>query len=175
MIAATLDLPAEDVEAWTTRQYANLVVNNYLAQETPPLPGQVRVASHTDRGGFTLLWADDAPGGLQVKPPRTNAWVDVDFPPDVFLVQAGDLLARWTNNVIRANVHRVVNPPAAVAATARRMALVYFHYSALDTLVSPAPSCVGEGRALPAIAAGGHLLARQEGYKVERDEDYAAV
>jgi isopenicillin N synthase-like dioxygenase len=169
LIAATLDLPSEDLEAWTAGQFANLVVNNYLAQETPPLPGQVRVASHTDRGGFTLLWADDAPGGLEVKPPRTNDWVSVDFPADVFLIQAGDLLARWTNNVIRANVHRVVNPPAEVAATSRRMALVYFHYPALETVVHPAPSCVGEGRALPFLVAGGHLLDRQEAYKDERE------
>lgn len=169
LIAAGLDLPAEDLGAWTTGQFANLVVNNYLAQETPPLPSQVRVASHTDRGGFTLLWADDAPGGLQVKPPGTNEWVSVDFPPDVFLIQAGDLLARWTNNVIRANVHRVVNPPAEVAATARRMALVYFHYPALDTVVQPAPSCVGDGRALPPLVAGRHLLHRQEAYKDERE------
>jgi isopenicillin N synthase-like dioxygenase len=175
LIAGTLDLPAEDLEAWTAGQFANLVVNNYLAQETPPLPGQVRVASHTDRGGFTLLWADNAPGGLQVKPPRSNEWSAVDFPPDVFLVQAGDLLARWTNNAIRANVHRVVNPPADVAATARRMALVYFHYPALDTVVTPAPSCVAGGRALPALVAGDHLLKRQEGYKVETEEGYAVA
>jgi isopenicillin N synthase-like dioxygenase len=170
LIAGSLDLPAEDLEAWTDRQYANLVLNNYPAQPEPPLEGQVRVGSHTDRGGFTLLWADNAPGGLEVKPTGSNTWVPVAFPPDVFLVQAGDLLARWTNNTIRANVHRVVNPPREVAATAQRMALVYFHYPALDTLVTPAPSCVGTGRALPALVAGEHNLARQQQYTTQGDD-----
>jgi isopenicillin N synthase-like dioxygenase len=180
MIAGSLDLPSEDLEAWTDRQFANLVVNNYPAQPEPPQEGQVRVGSHTDRGGFTLLWADDAPGGLEVKPTGTNRWVQVDFPPDVFLVQAGDLLARWTANTVRANVHRVVNPPREVAAGAQRLALVYFHYPALDTVIRPAASCIRAGDADPVdvtltTVAGDHLLKRQEQFKVRSDELYTTT
>jgi isopenicillin N synthase-like dioxygenase len=173
MMAGALDLPSEFLPAWTEHQFANLVVNNYPAQPDPPLEGQVRVGSHSDRGGFTLLWADDTPGGLEVRPPGSEDWVPVDFAPDVFLVQAGDLLARWTNNTIQANAHRVVNPDRAVAATAQRTAVVYFHYPALDTVVTPAPSCVGSRQALPATVAGDHLLRRQEAFKVRPDELYA--
>lgn len=175
MLASALDLPSDELAAWTDRQYANLCVNNYPAQPEPPLPGQVRVGPHTDRGGLTLLAADDAPGGLEVRLPGGGDWIPVQIPPSCYLVQAGDLLARWTNRTIRANVHQVVNPPRAVAATARRQAVIYFHYPALDTVVAPAPACVSTsgGEALPALHAGQHLFNRQTAYALSSSEAHS--
>ena len=163
-LAEGLDLPGVELEAWTDRQYANLCVNNDPAQPEPPLPGQVRVGAHTDRGGITLLAADAAPGGLEVELPSTGEWVSVTIPQDAYLVQVGDLFARWTNLVVHGNIHRVVNPPRSVASSARRQSVVYFHYPALDTVVTPAPSCVARSRrdALPPLHAREHLLRRQE-------------
>jgi isopenicillin N synthase-like dioxygenase len=152
--------------AWTTGHYANLVAINYIAQETAPEPGQLRIRQHTDRGGLTLLWADQSPGGLEVMLPRYREWVPVLIPAGAFLVQAGDLLARWTSHVIRPNIHRVVNPPAEVAATSRRLSIPYFHYPRLDLLVEPAPGCLRGGRrAARPVVAGEHAFRRQEDYK----------
>ncbi|HEY0937998.1 MAG TPA: 2OG-Fe(II) oxygenase family protein [Trebonia sp.] len=161
-----LALPAKDAAAWTDEHYANLVAINYIAQPTPPEPGQLRIRQHTDRGGLTLLRADQSPGGLEVMLPHSREWVPVLIPADAFLVQAGDLLARWTSYVIRPNIHRVVNPPAAVAATSRRISVPYFHYPRLDLLVEAAPSCLGPGRrpARP-VTAGEYAFSRQEDYK----------
>jgi isopenicillin N synthase-like dioxygenase len=160
-----LALPAGDAAAWTDEHYANLVVINYIAQQTPPAPGQLRIGQHTDRGGLTILWADQSPGGLEVMLPHSREWVPVLIPADAFLIQAGDLLARWTSYEIRPNVHRVVNPPAEVAATSRRISIPYFHYPRLDLLVQTAPSCLGSGRrpAQPVIA-GEYAFKRQENY-----------
>jgi isopenicillin N synthase-like dioxygenase len=165
-IMDTLGLPAEFAAAWTANHYANLVAINYIEQQTPPEPGQLRIRQHTDRGGLTLLWADQSPGGLEVMLPHSREWVPVQIPDGAFLVQAGDLLARWTSYLIRPNIHRVVNPPAEVAARSRRLSIPYFHYPRLDLLVESAPSCLGEGRraARPAIA-GEHAFRRQEDYK----------
>jgi isopenicillin N synthase-like dioxygenase len=172
LVAAELDLPEEALVDWTDRQFANLVANHYLPQPEPPLPGQTRVGAHSDRGGVTILAADEAPGGLEVRL-GGREWVPVVIPPDAYVLQVGDLFSRWTNRRLPANVHRVVNPPREVAATASRLALVYFHYPALDTVVTPAPSCVTADRpALPALVCGEHLLARQEAYKVRVDEVY---
>jgi isopenicillin N synthase-like dioxygenase len=173
LVASELDLPESALVDWTDRQFANLVANHYLPQVTPPLPGQVRTGAHTDRGGVTVLAADEAPGGLEVRLGGGN-WVPVVIPPDAYVLQVGDLFSRWTNRRLPANVHRVANPPADVAATSSRLALVYFHYPALDTVVTPAPSCVTADRpALPSLVCGEHLLARQEAYKVRTSEDYA--
>ena len=71
--ADELDLPPDDLPAWTDGQFANLVANHYLpAARAAPLPGQTRVGAHTDRGGITLLTADEAPGGLEVRPDRSG-------------------------------------------------------------------------------------------------------
>jgi len=165
-VIGSLELPREAAAGWTDEHYANLVAINYIAQETPPGPGQLRIRQHTDRGGLTLLWADQSPGGLEVMLPHSREWVPVLIPAGTFLVQAGDLLARWTSHVIRPNIHRVVNPPTEVAATSRRISIPYFHYPRLDLLVEAAPSCLGSGRrAARPVIAGEHAFRRQEDYK----------
>jgi len=165
-IMTALRLPGEVAAAWTDEHYANLVAINYIEQPVPPEPGQLRIAGHVDRGGLTLLWADQSPGGLEVMLPHSRSWVPVMIGPDAFLVQAGDLLTRWTNRVIRPNIHRVVNPPAEVAATSRRLSIPYFHYPRLDLVVAAAPSCVSEDRRAPRpVVAGDHVFRRQEDYK----------
>lgn len=169
LASVELGLPAEELGNWTDRQFANLVANHYPPQPRPPLPGQTRVAAHSDRGGITLLAADEAPGGLEVRLAE-RTWTPVVIPDDAYVVQVGDLFSRWTNRRIPANLHRVVNPPRDVAATASRLALVYFHYPALDTVITPAPSCVTVERpALPTMTCGEHLMSRQEAFKVRGD------
>jgi isopenicillin N synthase-like dioxygenase len=173
MVAGVLDLAADELVAWTDGQFANLVANHYLPQPSPPLPGQTRVAAHTDRGGITLLAADEAPGGLEVRLAE-RTWVPVVIPDDAYVIQVGDLLSRWTNKRIPANVHRVVNPPREVAATASRLALVFFHYPRLDALITPAPSCVdADGARFEPVVAGEHVQRRQEAYRFESNEQYA--
>ncbi len=165
-IMTDLRLPGEVAAAWTDEHYANLVAINYIEQPIPPEPGQLRIRGHVDRGGLTLLWADQSPGGLEVMLPHSRSWVPVMIPPDAFLVQAGDLLTRWTNRVIRPNIHRVVNPPLELAATSRRLSIPYFHYPRLDLVVEAAPACVTADRRAPhPVVAGDHVFRRQEDYK----------
>ncbi len=166
LLANTLDLPGDMLPAWTDRQFANLVANHYPPQPSPPQDGQTRVGPHTDRGGITLLAADEAPGGLEVRL-AGRAWVPVEIPDDAYVLQVGDLFSMWTNKRIPANLHRVANPPREVAATASRLSLVYFHYPALDTVVSPAPSCGGlDDPQVAPVSADDHLLRRQEAFKL---------
>ncbi|KAK6864841.1 thymine dioxygenase [Apiospora arundinis] len=73
-------------------------------------PGQVRAGAHSDYGSITLLFQDQR-GGLQVKSP-TGVFVDATPIPDTCVVNAGDLLARWSNDTIKSTIHRVVEPPS---------------------------------------------------------------
>ncbi|KAI1406052.1 hypothetical protein F4819DRAFT_441473 [Hypoxylon fuscum] len=73
-------------------------------------PGQVRAGAHSDYGSITLLFQDSR-GGLQVKSP-TGAFVDATPIEDTCVVNAGDLLARWSNDNIKSTIHRVVEPPS---------------------------------------------------------------
>lgn len=70
---------------------------------------QVRAGAHTDYGSITCLFQDMA-GGLQVKSP-TGKFVNATPIEGTVVVNAGDLLARWSNDVIKSTVHRVVEPP----------------------------------------------------------------
>lgn len=83
----------------------------------PPAPAsvfrannlQVRAGEHTDYGSITLLFQDDR-GGLQVKSPE-GTFVDATPVEGSVVVNAGDLLARWSNDTIKSTLHRVVEPP----------------------------------------------------------------
>jgi len=74
-------------------------------------PGQVRAGEHSDYGSITLLFQDSR-GGLQVKAPN-GQFVDATPIEDTVVVNAGDLLARWSNDTIKSTIHRVVEPPRA--------------------------------------------------------------
>lgn len=71
--------------------------------------GQVRAGEHSDYGSVTLLFQDGR-GGLQVRSPR-GGFVDATPMEGTVVVNAGDLLARWSNDTIKSTVHRVVEPP----------------------------------------------------------------
>lgn len=163
-----LGLPDSDRAPWTTHHFANLVANNYLPQTEAPSAQQTRLPGHVDIGGVTLLSADEAPGGLEVR--VDGGWVPVVLPPNAYLIQVGDLLRRWTDNVIPGNVHRVVNPPPEVAAESQRISLVYFHYPAPDHEVVPAATRVkADVAARPPLSTHEHMLERQ------RREQYDGV
>jgi len=74
-------------------------------------PGQVRAGEHSDYGSITLLFQDSR-GGLQVKSPN-GQFVDATPIEGTCVVNAGDLLARWSNDTIKSTIHRVVEPPQA--------------------------------------------------------------
>ncbi|KAF8348020.1 oxidoreductase [Amanita rubescens] len=71
-------------------------------------PGQVRAGEHSDYGTVTLLFQDSL-GGLQIESPD-GIYIDVTPIPGTVIVNAADMLARWSNNVIRSTPHRVVEP-----------------------------------------------------------------
>jgi len=155
MIAASLGLPAEDLAAWTERQFSNLCVNHYLPQDAPPPEGPERQFPHTDIGGLTLLWGENTPGGLHAF--LGGEWVPVEFPPDCLLLQAGDLIHLWSAGTIPANLHRVVNPPAG-SPPQERYSVVFFHHPDLDTWVAPElpGAAADEG-----VGSLDHIMARQ--------------
>ncbi len=78
----------------------------------PPQPpdmgaDQFGVSSHTDYGCLTLLYQDTT-GGLQAQG-RAGDWIMAHPVPGSFVVNVGDLLARWSNDRFRSTPHRVVN------------------------------------------------------------------
>lgn len=161
LFAVGLDLPEPFFDAKIDRHISRLRVRNYPAPEGTPKPGQLRVGQHSDYGSLTILHTEDVPGGLQVRN-KEGQWVDVPILPDTFVVNIGELMARWTNDRWAATLHRVVNPPAAAGAQSRRQSLVFFHNPNYDAEIVCLPSCQDADTPprYPPTTSGEHL-ARQ--------------
>jgi isopenicillin N synthase-like dioxygenase len=143
LFALALRLPEGWFDDKVDHHMTNLTANYYPAQVTPPEPGQLRKGVHSDWGSLTILYQDDAPGGLQVKD-KTGAWLDVPAIEGSFVVNIGDLMANWTNNRWVSTVHRVVNPPRELAAR-ERYSVPFFHQPNFDALIECIPTCTGPG------------------------------
>ncbi|KAI0770294.1 thymine dioxygenase [Fomes fomentarius] len=75
-----------------------------------------RIDAHSDFGSITLLLQDDV-GGLEIEDPNKPGEFRSAPPiPGALIVNAGDFMMRWSNDVIRSTIHRVRAPPHAKTA-----------------------------------------------------------
>ena len=76
-----------------------------------------------------------------------------------FVVNVGELMARWTNDRWPATLHRVVNPPRAQALGSRRQSIVFFHNPNYDAEIRCVPSCADPAHPsrYPVTTSGEHL------------------
>lgn len=131
--ALGLGLPEMFFEDKIDRHITAMRINHYPAQSIPPKAGQLRAGAHTDYGLLTILNGENKPGGLEVLT-RKGSWVAVETAPELFVVNIGDLLMRWTNDRWVSNTHRVVNPPGSGASEAR-LSIAFFHHPNYDAVI----------------------------------------
>ena len=144
LFALALDLPEDWFEESFRGHSSSMRVINYPQPEGEVEPGQLRAGAHTDYGCMTILRTEDAPGGLQVQT-RDGGWHDVHSVPGSFVVNLGDMMARWTNDRWAATLHRVAVPPADRTAGSRRQSIVFFHDPRGDAVIECIPSCTDAG------------------------------
>ncbi|MEO1013712.1 MAG: 2-oxoglutarate and iron-dependent oxygenase domain-containing protein [Pseudomonadota bacterium] len=99
-------------------------------------PASVRAAAHEDINLITILVAANG-AGLQLLD-RNGEWLPVETDPDNLIVDAGDMLARITNDRIPATTHRVVNP---VGPNVSRYSMPFFMHPRPDAVLSCIESC----------------------------------
>lgn len=99
--------------------------------------GDMALHHHTDPGVLTLL-LQDMTGGLQTHS-KEDGWIDV--PPDAgtIVVNLGDSLQVWTNDIYRAAVHRVLPMRGS-----GRYSTPYFFNPTSDAMLEPLPSLSSE-------------------------------
>jgi isopenicillin N synthase-like dioxygenase len=144
--ALALALPETYFDDKVDRHISRLNVRLYPEQKVAPLPGQLRAAAHTDYGTVTILKPGDTMGGLQIADAE-GRWHDVPMIPGSFVINQGDLMARWTNDRWLSTLHRVANPPEEARGGSRRLSIVFFHHPNYDANVSCLPTCVAPGAA----------------------------
>jgi len=135
--ALALGLEKDWFEDKIQNHITNLTMNYYPKIESELSKGQLRRGEHSDWGTLTILH-HDGESGLQIKD-SSGEWVDVPSVPDSFVVNLGDLMARWTNDRWKSTVHRVV-PPKDLSRD--RLSLVFFHQPAYDAVIECIPTCV---------------------------------
>lgn len=139
VFALALDLDENYFDDKIDKTGAHIRLNKYPAQETAPVPGQLRSGAHTDYGTLTILYGEDTPGGLQVMG-ADGEWMDVHPAPGSFVVNIGDSMARWTNDRWVSTLHRVVNPPREHASS-ERLSAAFFHAANYDAEIKCLESC----------------------------------
>jgi isopenicillin N synthase-like dioxygenase len=142
--AIALGVPKNYFDDKIDHHISRLHLRLYPEQKEKPLPGQLRAGEHTDYGTVTILRPGDTVGGLQVID-KDGAWHDVPTVPDSFVINHGDLMARWTNDHWISNLHRVINPPEEAKGGSRRLSIVFFQIPNHDAMVEPLSTCRGPG------------------------------
>jgi isopenicillin N synthase-like dioxygenase len=147
-----------DVEEAFFQPYFDTPVKTVRLIKYPAQPGevtgnQIGAGAHTDWGAITIL-AQDSIGGLEVRTVE-GEWIEAPPIPDTFVVNLGDLLARWTNDIYTSNFHRVKNN----SRNESRYSVPFFYNPRRSAQIDAIPTCVSDDhpRKYPCVTAAEHL------------------
>ncbi len=135
LIALSLDLREDYFTAFYDTPSNILRLLCYPPHPSAAQENQIGAGAHTDWGGITLLLQDQL-GGLEVRN-VDNEWVAAPPIPGTFVINLGDLMQRWTNNIYRSNFHRVKNN----SSSSNRYSIPFFYSPRPDSLIECLPTC----------------------------------
>ncbi len=142
--AVALKLPVDYFEHYIDAPISALRALNYPPITTTPRTGQLRAGAHTDYGSLTILLPQAGSRGLEILS-ASGDWVAVPPVPGAFVVNIGDLMARWTNDRWVSTLHRAVNPPPGDTVAGHRRSLAFFHQPNWDAEIVCLEGCLPAG------------------------------
>ena len=132
--ALALELPQDFFAHAITKPMAHMRVLHYPDQDAAEGDRQIGIGAHSDYECFTILCTDDVPA-LQVLN-SAGKWIQAPPIPGAFIVNVGDLMARWTNDYFQSTVHRAIN-----SSGKRRYSIPFFFGVDSKELIEVLPSC----------------------------------
>lgn len=140
---------------------------HYPPRHTASSCDQQGAGAHTDYGCITLLY-QDAAGGLQVRNVK-GEWIDAPPMEGTFVVNLGDMMARWSNDRYLSTPHRVISPRGV-----DRYSMPFFAEPHPDTPIECLPGCQDEQHPAkyPATTCTEFLLSRfADTYAYRREQE----
>lgn len=137
--ARALDLPADAFDDPASRPFARLRMTRYAPVEVAAAD-EFGIAPHVDTTFLTIL-AQSAPG-LVIHDQAADRWLRVPCPPGALVVNTGELLRQWSNDVVASVRHFV--PPQTGAEP--RHSIPYFFNVDPDHVMTCLPTCTGPER-----------------------------
>jgi isopenicillin N synthase-like dioxygenase len=135
--ALSLDLPEDHFDKDYQRPGMTLTLNYYPPLDPAKLKStQWSFSPHTDYTAFTVLLQDSS-GGLQARN-AAGDWIDVPPKEGTFVVNVGNLLARWTNDLYASTLHRALH-----IGTEPRISGAFFVYPNDKAVVRCLDTCQG--------------------------------
>eukprot|EP01026_Neomeris_dumetosa_P051909 TRINITY_DN4578_c0_g1_i1.p1 TRINITY_DN4578_c0_g1~~TRINITY_DN4578_c0_g1_i1.p1 ORF type:complete len:337 (+),score=35.23 TRINITY_DN4578_c0_g1_i1:63-1013(+) len=151
LLALSLELPSQYFKPMFDHPIFSLRPVHYFGDVSVPEEGKFGAGAHTDWGLCTILATDGVPG-LQIQ--YQNEWLDVEHVEDAFVINLGDMVQRWTNDMYKSTLHRVV-----LKTNQDRYSLPFFLDADFDAIVECIPSCAGEsGPKYPKTSVGQYLV-----------------
>jgi isopenicillin N synthase-like dioxygenase len=167
-LAVALDKPEDFFRDKFRKPLARGSIIYYPPQPPDSGPEQFGVSPHSDYGCLTLLWQDDN-GGLQVRG-KDGGWIEAPPIPGTLIINIGDLLARWTNDLFASTGHRVINRSGR-----ERYSIALFYDPHFDTPIEVLDTCCVPGAAprYAPTSCGAYILERFGGAFGYRQQDSA--
>lgn len=147
-LTPSLNLPTEFFRGMATDGNSILRLLHYPPISNSAPAGAIRAAAHEDINLITILVSANG-SGLQLLD-RNDNWLEIETHPDNLIVDAGDMLARITNDIIPATTHRVVNPDGPNIS---RYSMPFFLHPHPEAVLTCLDSCKGSGAKYPDITA----------------------
>jgi isopenicillin N synthase-like dioxygenase len=153
ILALSLDLPEDFFDAGLADLMCSVRLLHYPPQPADAAVNQLGAGAHTDWGSITLLLQDGC-GGLEVQH-ASGQWIRATPIPGTLIINLGDMMRRWTNDLYHSTMHRVLN----AASGQDRYSVASFFNPSYSFRVECVPTCRPEADEplYPPCTVGEHL------------------
>ncbi|KAF8192179.1 2OG-Fe(II) oxygenase [Pholiota molesta] len=157
IFALALNLPEDFFKDKTQYSAALMKLLHYPPQTGPVDERVIGIGAHTEYC-FTILWQEPNIQALQVLNSEKE-WVNVPPVPGTLVINLGDQFARWTNDIFKSTVHRVISPRGV-----ERFSIPLFFGTDYNVKLEPMESCVSPDRPskYEVVTAGEYVKGRLE-------------
>ncbi|KAH3671155.1 hypothetical protein OGAPHI_000866 [Ogataea philodendri] len=153
LFALALDLPENYFVDMLKHPGAMGRVLHYLPQPVEET-NVLGIGAHTDIECCTILYPGEVPA-LEILNPE-GEWIVATPIPGTFVINIGDMLARWSNDFFISTVHRVKNITGQ-----ERYSIPVFVGVDYETVIEPLETCISlHGKKYPPVKAGDYVYKR---------------